>query len=225
MPRRGAFLLLVALALAVLVTGCAPATHTAEAPQRSEGNASGPLLVVIGDSYSQGWDNTVVWPELFAEAHGYRLENLSISGTGYVNTAGATTFVERIRQADVADPSLILFAGSRNDVLSSADEVRAAARDAFAVARKRFPDARVIAVGPIWDSSDPIPAVEAINAGVARAAEAAGVEFIDALAANWLRNPSVIHPDGIHATDDGQQDLADGIAASIADPPETKVTP
>lgn len=225
MPRRGAFVVLVALALAVIVTGCIPAAQAPTAPERPEGNASGPLLVVIGDSYSQGWDNTVVWPELFAMTHGYRLENLSISGTGFVNTAGTSTFLQRIRQADVADPSLIIFAGSRNDVLSTADEVRAAAREAFTTARKRFPDARVIAVGPIWDNSDPIPAVEEINRGVARAAEAAGVEFIDALAANWLRDPSVIHPDGIHATDDGQQDLADGIAASIADRPEPTGTP
>lgn len=218
-------MLLVALVVAVIVTGCLPTINAPNAPQRPEGNASGPLLVVIGDSYSEGWDNTVVWPELFAEAHGYRLENLSISGTGYVNTAGTTTFVERIRQADLADPSLIIFAGSRNDVWSTADEVRGAAREAFTTARDRFPEARVIAVGPIWDNSDPLPAAEAINAGVARAADAAGVEFIDALAANWLSNPSVIHPDGIHATDEGQRDLADGIAASIEDLPEPKRTP
>lgn len=227
---RGALLALVILAL---VTACSPAAGggapgggtgggsagaTGTAPPSSP-PATGPLLVVIGDSYSEGFDNSVVWPQLFADARGYRLANLSHTGTGYVNQGRSTTYGERIAAAEVQDPSIIIFAGSRNDILFAAEDIRVAAERAFKVARDRFPNARVIAVGPIWDNSEPTAIVRAINDAVAAAAAARDVEFIDALAGNWLGDPSVIHFDGIHATDEGQQELADGVEAAISNLP------
>jgi acyl-CoA thioesterase-1 len=219
-----------------LVTACSPAGSaggrpgggatggegtpaTGSAPPSSSPQATGPLLVVIGDSYSEGFDNSVVWPELFADARGYRLDNLSHTGTGYVNEGRMNTFGERIAEAEVLDPSIIMFAGSRNDILFAAEDVRVAAEQAFEAARDRFPEARLIAIGPIWDSSEPSALVREINDAVAAAAAAREVEFIDALAANWLQDPAVIHFDGIHATDEGQQDLADGVEAAIANLP------
>lgn len=205
--------------MAALLAACSIAVGTAHGPGTREGASSGPLLVVIGDSYSEGVDNSVVWPQVLAESRGYRLANLSYGGTGYVNGAFASTFGERIGQADVEDPSLIVFAGSRNDTWFPPAEVRAAARDAFLTAQERFPRARIIAVGPIWDSSNPTDEVEAISSAVSEAAGAARVEFIDALSADWLADQSLIHVDGIHATDAGQQALADGVEEAIPDLP------
>jgi len=209
----------LAVAIAGIVTACTFAAGTAqEQGPRTEGS-SGPTLVVVGDSYSEGVDNTVVWPQLLAEKRGYRLVNLSISGTGYMNGGFATTFGDRIKSADIERPSIIIFAGSRNDILFSPAEVGAAAREAFATAQDRFPKARIIAIGPIWDSSTPADAVRAINSAVSQAAEASGVEFVDALSADWLADRSLIHADGIHATDAGQQFLSDGVEEAIPDLP------
>jgi acyl-CoA thioesterase I len=177
------------------------------------------MLVVIGDSYSEGVDNTVVWPQLLAEERGYRLVNLSIGGTGYVNGAFATTFGDRIKSADLELPNIIIFAGSRNDIIFSSPEVEAAAREAFVTAQDRFPEARLVAIGPIWDSSTPVDGVRAINSAVSQAADASGVEFVDALSADWLADRSLIHADGIHATDAGQQVLSDGVEEAIPDLP------
>jgi acyl-CoA thioesterase I len=212
--KRGGFAVLLA-AVAAVVTACSFAPGAAQEPGPSNQNASEPMLVVVGDSYSEGVDNTVVWPQLLAEKRGYRLVNMSIGGTGYLNGAFATTFGDRIKSADIERPSMIIFAGSRNDILFAPAEVRAAAREAFATAQDRFPDARIIAVGPIWDSSTPADEVRAISSAVSRAAEASDVEFIDALDADWLADRSLIHADGIHATDAGQQALSDGVEQAI----------
>jgi acyl-CoA thioesterase I len=217
-PKRRRFAVL-ATAVAAVVTACTFAAGTAQEPGPRAGNSSGPMLVVIGDSYSEGVDNTVVWPQLLAEERGYRLVNLSIGGTGYVNGAFATTFVDRIKSADLERPSIIIFAGSRNDIVFSSAEVEAAAREALASAQDRFPDARIVAIGPIWDSSTPVDEVRAINSAVSQAADASGIEFVDALSADWLADRSLIHADGIHATDAGQQVLSDGVEEAIPDLP------
>jgi len=204
-----------AAAAAAVVTACSFAPGAAQEAGLGNENSSGPTLVVIGDSYSEGVDNTVVWPQLLAEKRGYRLVNMSIGGTGYLNGAFATTFGDRIKSADIERPRIIIFAGSRNDILFAPAEVRAAAREAFTAAQDRFPDARIVAVGPIWDSTTPADEVRAINAAVAQAADASGVEFVDALEADWLADRSLIHADGIHATDAGQQALSDGVEEAI----------
>lgn len=204
-----------AAAVAAILSACSFAPGAAQESGLGNDNSSGPTLVVIGDSYSEGVDNTVVWPQLLAEKRGYRLVNMSIGGTGYLNGAFATTFGDRIKSSDVERPSIIIFAGSRNDILFAPAEVRAAAREAFAAAQDRFPDARIVAVGPIWDSTAPADEVRAINSAVSQAAEASGVEFVDALEADWLADRSLIHADGIHATDAGQQVLSDGVEEAI----------
>lgn len=217
-PKWGGLAVVVAAALAVL-TGCTVGVDSAQDAGDRQGAESGPSLVVVGDSYSEGVDNTVVWPQLLAESRGYRLVNLSIGGTGYVNGTFAPTFGDRITSADIEGPNIIIFAGSRNDIWFSPSEVRAAAKEAFATAQDRFPRARVVAIGPIWDSSTPSIEVEAVNAAVSEAAEASGVEFIDALSGDWLADQSLIHADGIHATDAGQQVLSDAVERAIPDLP------
>ncbi len=214
----GRFALLAAVAAAI-VAGCAFVAGTAQAPVPRDGDLSGPTLVVIGDSYSEGVDNSVVWPQLLAESRGYHLVNMSIGGTGYVNGAFSTTFGDRITSADIERPGIIIFAGSRNDIWYSPAEVRAAAREALVTAQDRFPRARIIAIGPIWDSSTPTDEARDINSAVREAAEASSVEFIDALSADWLADRSLIHADGIHATDAGQQALSDGVEEAIPDLP------
>ncbi len=222
-PRTSLFrkgrLALLASACVLLFVACAVTQDAQRGTERVGGDSAEPLLVVIGDSYSEGFDNTVVWPQIFADSRGYRLANLSHGGTGYVNKAFTSTFVERIRAAEVTNPDLIIFAGSRNDIVFSPAKVKAAAEQAFTIGRERFPDARLIAVGPIWDNSAPIDAVRAVNAAVSDAADASDVEFIDAVSGDFLDDPRVIHADGIHATDAGQQVLSDAIEASIQNLP------
>lgn len=216
--RRGRLALLAWICVLLLVA-CTVTPGGQRGADQISGDPGQPLLVVVGDSYSEGVDNTVVWPELLAGDRGYRLANLSSGGTGYVNRGFTSTFVERIRDADVPRPGIIIFAGSRNDIVFSPAQVRTAAKQAFSIARERFPRARLIAVGPIWDSSKPIDAVRAVNRAVADAADASGVEFIDAVSGDFLGDPGVIHVDGIHATDAGQQALSDAIEASITNLP------
>ncbi|MDN4646579.1 SGNH/GDSL hydrolase family protein [Arthrobacter sp. PsM3] len=172
-----------------------------------------PHAVVIGDSYSQGANNTVVWPVLVSEARKISITNKAVGGVGYA--VGEKRFIEQAKLAVLDEPDIIIVAGSRNDVANPAG-VQAAADEVFTFLKQNAPGARIVIIGPMWSSSAPDKGAVIANEGVRTAAEAHGLAFIDALAENWLSDPAWIQKDGVHPTDAGEAELANHIGGKLA---------
>ncbi|MGB3769871.1 MAG: SGNH/GDSL hydrolase family protein [Rhodococcus sp. (in: high G+C Gram-positive bacteria)] len=164
---------------------------------------------VIGDSFSAGQDNDVVWPDVLAEEHGIRVANVSLGGSGYV--AGDDylgTFADQVALATEERPSVILVVGSENDVDADPDDVLTNAEDLYDGLRRRSPDARIVVIGPIWTGGPVAESMWDVDAAVEAAATSAGLEFVDTLDKGWLADPTLIQEDGDHPTDEGQYLLA-----------------
>ncbi|AZF93607.1 hypothetical protein SEA_EYES_30 [Gordonia phage Eyes] len=168
-------------------------------------------MAVIGDSMSKGTpQNKMVWPEIVAEARGWKLTNAAGGGGGYVNgVARNRAFRNQINAALERLPKVIVVAGSRNDRNADPAEVQRQATELLTTIRTRAPQAKVVVVGPIWDYNTPTPQVRAVNDAVRAAAVGANAQFLDALGENWLPTRDLVQADSTHPTDAGQQAIAD----------------
>ncbi|MBY6366227.1 SGNH/GDSL hydrolase family protein [Rhodococcoides corynebacterioides] len=228
MSTRGAVAVLAGLAL--VGAGCAAGTTPSE--HRIAADATTPVVAhaatapraapervaVIGDSFSAGSANDVVWPDVLADEHGFELVNVSLGGAGYVAGADALgTFGDQVDDAIAADPDVILVVGSENDVDADPTEVVDAATEVFTRLHVGAPGAIVVAVGPIWSGDVVVPAeLRDVDAAVEAAALAADVDYVDTLDAAWLADPAIIQDDGDHPTDAGQLLLAEAIDDAVS---------
>lgn len=167
-------------------------------------------VAVIGDSFSSADRYSKAWPAIFAEARGFPVQNAAKGGRGYANGG----FGRAVRSV-TGDPDVIIIAGSRNDV-HRPDLVRPAADDVFRRLKADHPQARLVVIGPMWDSSEPEPGIVEANIELAAAAKAAGADYVDALSANWLGDPALIAPDHLHPNDAGALVLASNIDAALS---------
>ena len=85
----------------------------------------------------------------------------------------------------------------------------AKARDAFALARRMAPNARLLVIGPPWPTADVPGVVLQIRDVLNAQARSAGATFVDPLTARWFFDtPNLIGTDGVHPTDLGHAYLA-----------------
>lgn len=167
-------------------------------------------VAVIGDSFTSADRYSKAWPAIIAESRGFPVQNVAIGGKGYGN-GGFGRSVDSV----TGDPDLIIVAGSRNDV-HRPDLVRSAADDVFRRLKANHPQARLVVIGPIWDSTEPAPRIIDANSELAAAAKDAGADYIDALSANWLGDPTLIAADHLHPNNAGAQALAVKIDAALS---------
>ena len=208
----GAWALVVEPAQQQSVAARAAATATpAAAPTPTRKPA--PRIAVIGDSYSAGTDNELLWHHVVANRLPATVTDLSLGGAGY--TVPSRDFAAQASKLP-QDTDLVIVAGSRNDQYTP-EAVGPAASKLFAGIKSKAPKARIVVVGPIWDSSEPSAGAVAANARVRASAESAGLSFIDALAEDWLGDPGLIQSaDGVHATDEGQRVLGEHILQHLS---------
>lgn len=201
-PRRRAGVAIVASC--ILVTGGSAAGWAISTKDRVDS------VAVIGDSFTSVDRYSKAWPAIIGESRGLPIQNVAIGGKGYGN-GGFGKIVDSV----TGEPDLIIVAGSRNDV-HRPDLVRAAADDVFRRLHANHPKARLVVIGPIWDSTVPAPRIVEANSELAAAAEAAGADYIDALSANWLGDPTLIAADLVHPNDAGARVLASNIDAALS---------
>jgi lysophospholipase L1-like esterase len=111
----------------------APSTTVWTAP-----GSDAPKVVWMGDSFSGGagaawfWDS---WAVLAGRTLGWNVIPSAVGATGYVNPgneSGKVPFADRIADDVIAlDPDLVVMSGGYNDTPYPANDVRAAAEDAF----------------------------------------------------------------------------------------------
>ncbi|MGU3433240.1 SGNH/GDSL hydrolase family protein [Actinomycetes bacterium M1A6_2h] len=173
-------------------------------------------VAVIGDSFSSGSDNDVVWPEVLADRYGWDLENASQSGAGYVAGDGILgTFADQVDAVVDHPVDVVLVVGSENDVDADPKDVGVAAADLYRRLELEAPSARIVVIGPIWSVGDPPPELTAVGDAVQAAAAGAQLSYVDPLPLGWLADPALIQEDGDHPTDVGQAELADDISDAL----------
>lgn len=194
------------VAASVSVTYVVTRQPPAEQPTSSD---RGIHISLIGDSYSSGLNNTVIWPDLVADGSPLAISNFALPGSGYVGGAGESgPFGNQLERAVAAKPDVIVVFGGINDVGKTPELIQQAATDLFGELSRRAPESRVVALGPLWHDIPPPEAAVVINDAVARAATEARVPFVRLIDEDWLVGDGLIQPDDIHPTDAGQEVMA-----------------
>ncbi len=198
----------------------AEASLSTAAPQRALAHV--PVLAVYGDGYAagngEGGQGPAGWPALVAGRTGARLELHAASQAGYASLSPAgQDYADLVRDASVADATVTLLFGSRNDADESLAAVQQNVRLVISAAQEAAPSDTLIVIGPVWSSADAPAGLLAVRDAMRDAADAAGVRFVDPLAANWFAEPrGLISVDGVSPNDAGHAHLADLVEPVVA---------
>lgn len=181
-----------------------------------------PRLLFVGDSYTAGVgaDNPAQgWANVAARALGYPFRVDGVGGTGFAWGGGSSDdlgreYAVRLEEA-AADgsfaPNVVILQGGQNDSLAKNDAaVTAAVKGTVDKARKLWPGAQVVVLGP----SAPLPLaadLRGVNGSVRAGAAAAKAPFIDANEAGWFTNTNSegFNFDGSHVNTAGHRYIAD----------------
>ncbi|WP_025157452.1 SGNH/GDSL hydrolase family protein [Leifsonia aquatica] len=220
--RRPLSLALAVAALAVAataLTGCAAtakpvAAESAAAPAAAER----PSAVAIGDSiaFGKGVGPGEAWPALIAEQHGWRLDDLAVSGSGFIKAGwNGTTYRDQVDRALKLHPEYILIAATRNDRDQDPAAVTASADRLLGELRDAFPKAHIIGITGIW-GADPQPAtMDRVDDIVGAAVRTVGGDFLD-LGRPLEGKADLLQADGIHPNAAGQRAVAARIENRLA---------
>jgi lysophospholipase L1-like esterase len=176
-----------------------------------------PLVAILGDSYESGLGTTresARWSSLVATRNGWLEANLGRGGTGFVTTAGSggcglpvcPTITDMASAAVAAKPDIVLVSGGRNDGAAT-PAVQAAIETTIAALRAGLPNARIVVISPMWDSSTPGPALASMEAWEAASAGAHAAQLVPG-AASWLTGHPEWIADGVHPNDQGYAQIA-----------------
>ncbi|WP_084681783.1 SGNH/GDSL hydrolase family protein [Actinomycetospora chiangmaiensis] len=220
------------LAVAVTATVVLFAAHRAPDPVRSAADTAAaltttPTLVsVIGDSVSAGTPygglGAANWTSILGGDRRWSVTDTAVGGTGYTNPGpGKAPFeAAQLGRATVPGTRLVLVQGSRNDLLTPPEQVRAAATRLFHDLKAALPAARIVAIGPMWLHAGPPAQAAVTRDAVKAAADAEAVSFLDPLAERWFDDPAAsraaLGGDGVHPTDAGHAAIAGHVEADLA---------
>ncbi|MFC9786507.1 SGNH/GDSL hydrolase family protein [Rhodococcus sp. NPDC127528] len=215
MNRRRRIIPIVSAAAAVILVA-ALVTASAILRGSNEGEAlPHPLrIAVVGDDFTAGRQNRVVWPTLLAQRTGWSVSNFALPGAGYLaDGAGGYAFTYQVDRAQGADPDFILvFGGLKDTGFPEAAPIQAGA--AAAIHKIVLGGERPLVIGPTWYET-PVPeAVTRVSDAAQAAAKSTGVPYLDALDPPWL-TPPLMQADRAYPTDEGQSLLADRVAAWV----------
>lgn len=183
-------------------------------------------VAVIGDSYTTGTDEGGLGPKSWTArawrtlaARGERIAaDVAAEGRAGYGAPGdhGSVFEDLTARAVKPDDALVVFFGSRNDQGVDPGLLADKVRDAFDVARRFAPSARLLVIGPPWPTADVPDSMQRIRGVLSAAAGAAGAAFVDPIAERWfVGRPDLIGVDGVHPNDAGHEYLADKIGPLI----------
>lgn len=191
--------------------------------------ADATTAVFIGDSYTQGVGATnddLQWTSLVSEELGWEEINRGRGGTGYEATSGpegcgleyCPNYLEMLDEIEADAPDVIVVAGGQNDFStfeSDPNDATAFVRDFYTTLSEKFPDARIVAVGPStpWGVS---PAVEAMDKVIRESAESIGADYVSMITPDVLADDSLILDDLAHVGDDGHRAIADRFLSVVS---------
>ena len=214
-------LALVIVALLASAAFSAPARAMAPRPPASAERGQ-PRALFFGDSYFVGGgcspDAKRGMAYLAGTELGYRTTVRGAGGTGFVAANpeyDRPPYLGQIRDGalDVGDPELVVIAGGANDVGLPLARVKRNATKILGIARKKYPQALLVLVGPMdpyGGYHDSIPIRNALTS----VAKKLDVPFIDDL--TWLAgHPEWLCDDYVHPTYAAQGPLGERLAKAL----------
>ncbi|WP_420749507.1 SGNH/GDSL hydrolase family protein [Rhodococcus sp. O3] len=206
-PRTLTAVVVAVALIGVLVAASGLAT-------RPDADRSPLRVAVVGDDWSAGLRNRVVWPTLMAERTGWSVANFALPDSGYVaDGQGGHAFTYQVDRALRDDPDVVLIVGGLADTgLPETDAISVGAIDA--INKSILTGKRTLVVGPSWYESPAPESVIRVSDALRATAEQAGVPYFDALDPPLLTEDRM-WPDLSGPTDAGQSELADNIAAWV----------
>jgi acyl-CoA thioesterase-1 len=219
---------LICLALLVLVgayaTGSVPG-RTVPADQLGLHSMTAHRILFVGASYTYGLGAT---PHTEGYAYqvgrdlGWPVQVAGVAGTGFLNPGPhhQGTFAQRLAGTPRSfDPGLIVLQGGRNDIPYPTAELRTAVTHTIALARARFPQARVALLGPIPVTAPVGPGARRVADVMRQACAAQGAVFIDPIAEGWITAANAVGFQGNvpdHPNNLGYAFIADRLSDDIA---------
>ncbi len=214
------------LALVLGVVTAAPA-HPVRAYQPLTLDSRLNHVAVVGDSYTTGTDEGGLGPRSWTALAWHALAQRGVRVAADVAAEGRAGYVvpgdhgsifeDLTARAVKPGDALVVFFGSRNDQGADLGLLAEKAGDAFNLARRFAPSARLLVIGPPWPTADVPESILQIRDVLNTAARAAGAAFVDPIGDRWfVDRPDLIGPDGVHPNDAGHQYLADNIAPLIS---------
>lgn len=208
-PRSPIVLVAMAVVAVAVVALCVFAVTRHDDPPAAPQADTTFRVTVVGDDYSAGRNNKVVWPDLLARSTGWQVDNASSIGAGYVSSGAKGTFQTEVSSALDQNTDAVVIFGGLNDVGRPAALVTQRASDLIGFVARSSPGTRIVVVGPAWHELPTPMAVSTINTAVESAAQTMRVPFLDVAGDGWLDGRGLIQSDDIHPTDSGQRVLAD----------------
>jgi hypothetical protein len=169
-------------------------------------------IAIVGDSYTAGVQNKMVWPTLLAQRTGWSVANFALPEAGYVaDGRGGYAFTYQVDRALQMRPDAIVIVGGLADTrLGDTGSIAVGAIDA--INKIKVGGKRAFVIGPTW-YEEPVPdSVTQVSLAVQTMADEADVPFLNALDPPWLTR-DYMRFDESAPTDQGQSLFADKVAA------------
>ena len=197
------------------------AAATSRQPQQREPQAT--TAAFVGDSYVAGTGATRPskrWSSQVAQQMGWKEINFGQAGTGYVNPGDSpdeSALPQRVKSVIAAHPDVVVVSTGLNDVAGgySKREVRTAVNQTYRRLRAGLPQARIVAVAPLWPDDSPPAKLTRISKAVKSAAARVDAEYVQTRP--WYDDLSQrLAPDGLHPDNAGYRMLANKVSAALS---------
>jgi lysophospholipase L1-like esterase len=190
-----------------------------------------PVAVFLGDSYTSGYEGSGIgsngWPAIVSAAYDWRMTNLAVPGTGFVNPGWTgqpmrTWISEVIRLR----PGVVVIVGGHNDRRYGTTRAADAADALIDRLRGALPGTALVIIGPIWQDGSPATSIVGLRNRLRAKAAEVGATFIDPIVGGWFAGSSqgFIGPDGIHPTNAGHRHMAELVLAALRTDPRLEAS-
>jgi lysophospholipase L1-like esterase len=140
-------------------------------------------VTFIGDSYMAGFGltspSTQRWTSLISNDWGVAEQNLSNSGSGYINAGSAGSFVTQSLSV-AADTDTVIISGGINDAPLAPTQaaITNAVNSIIANIRAAAPSAHIVFISPMLYQNDPTTAQSTVSGYIQAAVAAAGCRYL-----------------------------------------------
>jgi acyl-CoA thioesterase-1 len=191
-------------------------SSTAQTLAESAVPTTAPVVVTIGDSIMKGagLDPAEAWPALLGQAKGWTVTNLGCNGAGFVQIGDADDcngdFSTLVPKAVALNPSIVIIAGSSNDLGISDTALIAQTNAVVTALHTQLPFATIAGISPVWGDTATPRQMSDINAQVQDAIAQVGGTYLE-IGQPLADQRDLLQGDDVHPTADGQQVLAKAI--------------
>jgi len=174
-------------------------------------------VAVVGDSIESGLglDPSESWPALVAATRGWRLNNLSVPGAGFVaQGSDGHDFSAQVDTAIASQAEIVFIGASDNDLGEDVSQVADAMQQAVQRLRTALPDARIVGFNALSGQAADAD-LAPFDTALQKAVQDAGGTWLD-LGQPYRDRGGLVQDDDEHPTLPGQQAIADVVESKLS---------